>query len=69
MSDYIAYAPNPACKDPGDSAFAQWVPLAMAYVRDQNWERPMRAYDALNHGTAFRSLVMPFVGREVCNEQ
>jgi len=69
MSEYTAYAPKRACSDAGDNVFARRVPLAMAYVRDQDWERPMRAHDALNHGTAFRSLVMPFVGREVRNEQ
>lgn len=41
----------------------------MAFVRDQDWERPMRAEDALKHGTAFRSLVKPFVGAEVCDEK
>ena len=45
------------------------VPLAMAYVRDQDWEKPMNARDALNCGSAFRSLVMPFTGKEECGNE
>ena len=69
MSEYTAYAPKRACSDAGDNVFARRVPLAMAYVRDQDWERPLRARDALNCGTAFRSLVMPFTGAEVDDEK
>ncbi len=49
-----------------DSVFNRNIPLAMAYVRDQSWEQTMNAYDALKHGTAFSSLVKPFLGEEVC---
>lgn len=52
-----------------DGVFQTDVPLAMAYVKDQRWETPMCAMDALNHGTAFRRLVKPFRGAEVCDEQ
>ena len=47
-----------------DGVFCGNVPLAMAYVRDQDWECPLNARDALKNGTAFGSLVMPFKGRE-----
>ena len=56
-------------KGGGDSVFCAEVPLAMAYVRDQRWEKPMRAMDALKNGTAFHSLVKPFLGAEVCDEK
>jgi len=39
------------------------IPYAMAYVRVQTWEKTMCAEEALNSGTAFSSLVMPFTGR------
>ena len=39
--------------------------LAMAYVPVQRWEKPMSAAEALNRGTAFRSLVKPFWAMEV----
>lgn len=39
--------------------------LAMAYVPVQRWEKPMGAAEALNRGTAFRSLVKPFWAMEV----
>lgn len=64
MNDYTVYTPESARSAASDNA-----PLAMAFVRDQNWERPMSARDALNHGTAFRSLVKPFRGAEVCDEE
>lgn len=63
MNDYTAFEPARSCGD-NDGAFNRNVPLAMAFVRDQDWERVMNARDALNHGTAFRSLVMPFRGED-----
>lgn len=68
MNDYSAFMAKDSCRE-NDSVFAANVPLAMAYVRDQNWENPMRAMDALKSGTAFRSLVKPFLGTEVCDEK
>ena len=65
MNDYTAFEPPRSCAG-NDDVFNRNVPLAMAFVRDQSWERPMNAYDALNHGSAFRSLVMPFRGEEDC---
>jgi len=68
MNDYRVYAlENPCAKD--DDVFSANVPLAMAYVKDQKWETPMCAADALKNGTAFKRLVKPFSGREVRNEQ
>ena len=52
-----------------DAVFCADVPLAMAYVRDQKWECPMNARDALNHGTAFKRLVKPFRGGEGCKDE
>lgn len=52
-----------------DGVFCANVPLAMAYVRDQAWERTLNARDALKQGTAFPSLVMPFVGKEGCRNE
>ena len=36
--------------------------LAMAYVPWQKWERLACEEDALLHGTAFPSLILPFYG-------
>lgn len=54
-------------RDETIDAFApnQRVPLAMAYVRFQRWETPVTAEEALQRGTAFASLVMPFEAMEV----
>lgn len=41
------------------------VPYAMAYVKVQEWEKPMCAEEALESGTAFGCLVMPFTGKKV----
>ena len=68
MSEYTVYTQQTANGE-SDAMFARRVPLAMAFVRDQDWERPMRAMDALKSGTAFRSLVKPFTGAEVCDEE
>ena len=61
MKEYAAVDFACACGNT-DGVFNKSVPLAMAYVRDQNWEKPLSACDAMNSGTAFFSLVMPFVG-------
>ena len=52
-----------------DGVFRAGVPLAMAYVRDQDWEIPLSARDALKNGTAFGSLVMPFKGKGGCGNE
>ena len=41
--------------------FPARLSLAMAYVPYQTWEETMTPADALNAGTAFPSLVMPFM--------
>ena len=63
MKDYAAYESAWTCGG-GDGVFCRNVLPAMAYVRDQDWEKAMTARDALNYGTAFRSLVMPFRGED-----
>lgn len=42
------------------SPFPSDAPLAMAYVRFQQWGNTMTANEALNKGTLFSDLVMPF---------
>lgn len=70
MSEYTLRPPEPACDSRiEDTAQDRNGPLAMAFVRDQRWERPMCAREALNRGTAFRRLVMPFEAAEVCDEK
>ena len=64
MNDYTAFEPARTCGGKEDGVFCGNVPLAMAYVKDQPWEKVMTARDALNCGTAFRSLVMPFRGED-----
>lgn len=63
MKDYAAYESARTCGG-GDGVFCRNVPLAMAYVRDQDWEKTLTARDALNCGTAFKSLVMSFRGED-----
>ena len=41
--------------------FPARLSLAMAYVPYQTWEVPMAPADALNAGTVFPSLSMPFL--------
>ena len=48
-----------------EAAMPKNAVLAMAYVPVQRWEKPMGAAEALNRGTAFRSLVKPFWAMEV----
>ena len=62
MKDYAAYEAARNCG--GDGVFCRNASLAMAYVRDQDWEKTLSARDALNCGTAFSSLVMPFRGED-----
>lgn len=45
---------------PLNNPSARHIPYAMAYVRPQEWEMPLRAQEALARGTAFLSLVKPF---------
>ena len=40
------------------------APYAMAFVRMQDWERPLNAGEALRRGTAFACLIKPFTGKE-----
>lgn len=61
MNEYTVFTPECARRG-GDDVFSADVPLAMAFVRDQKWETPMDAMDALRHGTAFASLAKPFKG-------
>lgn len=44
-----------------ENAFPTHITLAQAYVPMQQWETPMPPQDALEAGTVFPSLVMPFL--------
>ncbi len=45
-----------------DSSACPKMALAMAYVRQQEWETPYDAFDGLDRGTLFPSLDKPFLG-------
>ena len=47
------------------SAFPSETPVGMAYVPFQAWETPFPENDALEMGTIFPSLYLPFEGRSV----
>lgn len=68
MNDYTVFTPKTACGE-DDAVFAQNAPLAMAFVRDQKWEKPLDAMNALRYGSAFRSLVKPFWGKGVADDE
>jgi hypothetical protein len=44
-----------------DNAFPSQITLAQAYVPRQGWETPLPPEDALEAGTVFPSLVLPFM--------
>ena len=47
-----------------DTDFEKWA-LAMAYVPWQSWETPFEPDTALEHGSLFSALVLPFEGGAV----
>lgn len=49
----------------GKSKFPPETPLGMCYVPFQQWEKPYPENTALERGTMFPSLDLPFLGREV----
>ena len=46
------------------SEFPAETPLAMAYVPFQKWEEPYDEQVAIERGTIFPSLDLPFIGEE-----
>lgn len=58
MCEYIPLYPAEETKHAPSAVYA------MAFVRMQDWERPLKAGEALSRGTAFSSLVKPFTGKE-----
>ncbi|MGN0666380.1 MAG: spore coat associated protein CotJA [Huintestinicola sp.] len=48
-----------------EGKFPDETPLAMAYVPYQSWEKPYEENKALEAGTIFPSLDMPFKGKEL----
>ena len=49
------------------SPFPAETPVGMCYVPFQQWETPYAENAALERGTIFPSLDLPFYGREVKN--
>ncbi|MDD6203892.1 MAG: spore coat associated protein CotJA [Firmicutes bacterium] len=49
----MPYTEKPLCKEP---------PLAVPFVRRQQWEKPLAPERALRTGTVFCSLSMPYNG-------
>lgn len=59
MGDILGPGPQQPCM--GCSNFEDW-PLAMAYVPMQSWEEIYPPAKALQTGTVFPSLDLPFLG-------
>lgn len=68
MNDYYKY---PKCGyrqfTVPNGVFPEETPLAMAYVPYQTWEKPYSENKALEVGTIFPSLDLPFKGKELVN--
>ena len=58
-SDMSEFACQPLCK----------LPIAMAYVPMQSWEKPFKENIALARGTIFPSLDLPFIGEEAVPDE
>ena len=65
MNDDTVFRPCREAASIDEALIPKDAALAMAYVPVQRWEKPMGAAEALNRGTAFRSLVKPFWAMEV----
>ncbi len=48
-----------------DSTYLGRLPLGMAYVPFQRWQGTYEPYRALDRGTIFPELDLPFCGREL----
>lgn len=51
------------------SAFPAETPIGMCYVPFQQWEEPYAENIALERGTMFPSLDLPFCGKEVSGNE
>jgi hypothetical protein len=56
---------SPATENTFDQTYLGQLPLAMAYVPFQRWEPLYDPCRALQRGTVFPSLDLPFCGREL----
>jgi hypothetical protein len=56
---------SPATENAFDQTYLGQLPLAMAYVPFQRWETLYDPNLALQRGTVFSSLDLPFCGREL----
>ncbi len=56
---------SPVTENAFDQMYLGQLPLAMAYVPFQRWECLYEPYRALQRGTVFPSLDLPFCGREM----
>lgn len=61
---YDGMMPDDYAKEPDESLFPPKVSLAMAYVPYQNYENVYDDEKALEKGTLFASLDLPFSGRK-----
>lgn len=61
---------NASKNDAVTTAFPPETPIGMCYVPFQQWETPYAENIALERGTMFPSLDLPFCGKEgSCNER
>ncbi|MGN0674473.1 MAG: spore coat associated protein CotJA [Oscillospiraceae bacterium] len=51
------------------SAFPAETPIGMCYVPFQQWEIPYAENIALERGTIFPSLDLPFLGKEISDNE
>lgn len=58
-------ATSPATENAFDHTYLGRLPLAMAYVPFQNWGNLYEPFRALQRGTIFPDLDLPFCGREL----
>ncbi len=61
----MAYKPMRPRPEKTDANLAD-LPLAMAYVPWQTWEKPFEMVEGLNNGTIFPGLYKPFLGEGGC---
>ncbi len=69
---YNTFRPQQSCCGSNfivpEGAFPAETPLAMAYVPFQSWEETYPENKALETGTIFPSLDMPFKGRQLIRQ-
>lgn len=61
--EHTAPDKNRSVKKMQDMLCMKSAPLAMSYVPWHRWEELLCEEEALNQGTAFAALIMPFCGK------